>query len=764
MATPPFTNTGENGTALFTAWRPSLRGGDYTITATHTVTRTGDSAPTWTFSPPTQRLTAGGPRFTLTGAELTACFPPPSASGAFGHLLPFVAIADPYLPWERELEDPDGKDKELWEAAPWMALLVLSEADLKTAPVLTGQARALLDAKSVPASTTVPILQLPEQAPCTVLDLPAGLYRALMPEIGELALWAHVREQRTSDASAGKAGARRATATVIGARLPRAPGRYSAHLVSLDGHDKTLATPPADGRVRLVSLHSWTFTTADSSADDPGIDLDAFEALKKDVGLGHGSHGRLRVPGAAAGTGAAARLYAGYLPVPLRLVTGEQTWAWYRGPFIPGPEQDAPAHAPLSCADAALAYVKGEGVFDITAAAAFSLGAQLVLSRNDLCDTMLTWHRDAAALARATALATHPHNAARPLNPLGGTGPLDPNGVLGLTDRARLRDGFDQAMRNGLGERLTAALHTPPSLTPPAAEAPAPRASVPGRLGALLADPQQTQSLTEALAVRLAPSPATRAGDGDNGAQEWLWDPLAMLMLVPTWYLLPLPDAVLPHDSARFFHLDGTWLNAFADGMLSIGTHTETDQQLNPLIKEIVFKPRSPGTAPGCGLLLRSPIVRHWPPLHTPGSGGSSTEPAHGEQLSVTVTGASVVSARRLSAEVLLLLFDTTPEAIELRQPAHVLEYGLDGPQGKLALRGSDGSVLQQDPLDVLGGTTLLREPVSSGHDREVLRAGALLDAVLAHLPQKPARDSEALAFQLLQPPAELTITPPPAT
>ncbi|MER7847895.1 hypothetical protein ABTZ03_28580 [Kitasatospora sp. NPDC096077] len=772
------------GVGLYTSWRPALRGAEYTVSATHTVTRAGENSPLWTFRSPDQTLVTGTPRFSVSGADVCGCFPPPGGSGEYGYLLPFVSFGDPYLPWEHELL-PGGHTDPTWAEWPWMALLVIAEDELDAGDVHTGKAVDLLKSSS---DTRVPDLDLGDgsaQTSCTVIDLPADLYRDLLPAPEELHLWAHVREPREKstgqdDGTQDAVHAPPATATLVAARFPRTPGRHTAHVVSLAGHEGTLTSPPPAGstvKVRMVSLFSWTFTTLDP-AEVKGRDDDrAITALREDLQRKDGSHGRLRVPGPEnPADPVEARLYAGYSPVRHRLVTGEQTLAWYRGPFVPGPTEPAPEHTPYACADEALIYVKGDGVFDVSLAAAFNLGAQLVMCRNDLFDTMLTWRHTAGALARAAALATHPQSVARPLNPLGtrSGGPVPPpraEGISRLTAPQRLRTAFDAAMVDGLGVRLTDRLHATPVAGTGARPEPTggSTASVPKHLATLLADPGWREPLRQALSADLAAAASAHpgaAGGGPAGSQTWQWDPAAMLALVPTWYLLPLPDAVLPPDSARFFHIDGHWLNAFADGMLSVGAHTHADTQLTDLLKKVVFSSGDGPGIPGCGLLLRSPLVRSWPPAPAPHStapptSATPTGPGPGKQLGLTVEGAALTSWRLLSAETLLLLFDRTPTVVHLRQPAHVLELGLDSAEGGLTLRNADGGVpANPTTLKVFGTDKYVRPSTSTRRRGQVLEPGPLLDDICAHLGTGTARNSETLAFQLLHVPVQLDITP----
>ncbi len=147
---------------------------------------------------------------------------------------------------------------------------------------------------------------------------------------------------------------------------------------------------------------------------------------------------------------------------------------------------------------------------------------------------------------------------------------------------------------------------------------------------ALLSDADTGHVLRTALAAEFAatsaaapsaPAPQAYSTSDEEPASEEvssnydrrMWELDKMLALVPPWYLLPLADAVLPENSVRLFHIDTQWLSAFADGMLSIGTHTEVDSGCTPNLKSVLFQTYIEDPPIACGLLMRSPVLRHWP-------------------------------------------------------------------------------------------------------------------------------------------------------
>lgn len=96
---------------------PPLHDGSYTITVSQTVA--GATTDTYGAS---QKFDVNGPRFSIDGNLVQACFPPPTHSGQFEQQLPHIVLKKRSLPWERFL-NPDDPD------APWMAVILVNAGD-----------------------------------------------------------------------------------------------------------------------------------------------------------------------------------------------------------------------------------------------------------------------------------------------------------------------------------------------------------------------------------------------------------------------------------------------------------------------------------------------------------------------------------------------------------------------------------------------------------------------------------------------------------
>ena len=189
--------------------------------------------------------------------------------------------------------------------------------------------------------------------------------------------------------------------------------RNIAHLVSLEGLEPYLGVGnplPVSGfqKVRLISLYSWTF----SCLHDP---QENFRQLMLNLISSQSEMGTdllLRMPlpestlPAQPGIPAyvATKLQNGYAPLSYATRTGEQTFAWYRGPFAPviasafldttDPSQPDNPSAPLNVSEA-MVYDPATGLFDQSYAVAFQTGRSLALANQVFATNLLQWRRSA---------------------------------------------------------------------------------------------------------------------------------------------------------------------------------------------------------------------------------------------------------------------------------------------------------------------------------------------------------------------------------
>nr|BFE66202.1 hypothetical protein GCM10020063_107280 [Dactylosporangium thailandense] len=620
---------------FYDLFRPGLEAGTYELTADQHIV--GLATGTY-FGSRTQSFTVDAPRFVLDAGDVGEVYPPANSSGNFGATLPSIVLNRRTLPWERRLgDDPD---------APWLALLVLRADELEPGPVLhRGTVAQFLDrsdpAVRPPAVAADGLSAQVLATEMTSLTLPRRRFTAITPTGAEARLLAHVRRTDTDTRAAGQAARDGWHAVVVGNRLPGDGSANLACLVSLEGLAAYLpgadGTPPDDADVllRLAVLTSWSFTSNTAGGGDIGRLLAGLAPAGPEAMLP-----RIPVPADAPPSAALTRLRQGYTALDYRLPTGEQTFAWYRGPFTPYPAQPLPGPVDgtphYATAAEVTIYSQSDGVFDVSYAAAFEAGRLAALADRGFAVAMVNARRAAfQVVGMLQARAGSPLFA--DLTPAPGSG-RPPGSTAADLLAASSRDTFAQLLSGAMGDRLTSMLTSAPP-APAAPTAPAaltaaaaallpplsplylqgtldgtdgmleaapevvpprppeldPQAAFvprrPGRGGGL--DPvEQLQELlsradVQDLLAGHARGPATDAATG------WLAE-LALLHRVPFRHLIP-DERMLPVESLRFFYLDSGWIAALIDGALSIGVEGSRDLELHraisrPLVEIVAAK------------------------------------------------------------------------------------------------------------------------------------------------------------------------------
>ena len=740
---------------------PPLVDGVYAVRVEQTVSAgPGDAVPARA-----QSFTVRGTRWTLDPAEVHARFPPPHASGRFGESLPNLVFSQRALPWERRLAEAE-------EGTPWMALLVFHPGELRGDPgeaglyTRAGTVAQLLEGDDVRLPAVANVTEGERAQECRWIEVPAAVFREVMPRLGELRWLAHCRRVNTADKPALAMRDEGWFSVAVAGRLPDVPaaGAQSlpaiVHLVSLEGIEALLrgdaAFPrAADGSekpVRMVSLHAWSFQTL----AEPGP---SFEALAQ-VLARPGEVGRealmLRraVPPAraddarpAAARAAEERLRQGYAALDYQARTGDRAFAWYRGPLAPVVTQRPRKEAPFSSASAAMVWDGVTATFDHSLSAAWSVGRALALGDADFALRMLGLHARAHHLA--DRLLARVESSALPT-------PARIGELLeGNPFRARVARMLDEGVSDRIGDAASA----------PARSAPAQSAAD--------AAPLPVPAPSESLQAFLAREDVRRAIREDAGADldvvgRWLGR-LCLLEGVPFSHLVPDP-ALLPPESLRFFYLDPAWIEAAMDGALSVGAHTGRDRMVADTlydgirdtalraaaaVRAVPAAADAPaGTLPAplpeaCGgILLRSALVSGWPGLSVRGVRGGEPLP--------------VLRMERLSGSVLLCLWAGVPDRVEVAEPQEGLRYGV-GDAGDVHLRSVEAPVGRPlgRSISLLGRPGMLR-------GRRVLNLrpadGTGLLAALADLMGRtgssyahPRLSPSELAVQMVHAPARLS-------
>ncbi|MDX6706491.1 MAG: hypothetical protein QOI48_2337 [Solirubrobacteraceae bacterium] len=643
----------------------ALDAGKYTIGLNQKVAAPSGTQPQYGT---TQVFEVVAPEFAIDPDVVHTAYPPAGATGVYDEQLPFVVLGDPSLPWERAIT-PGGGAPDSSDPTPWIALVIFADGEIAlqqgssnpvgttTVSDLLAPDRNVLKPQIPTANVSAAVLA----SHCQTITIPGTVFNAVMPGKDDLRYLAHTRAVSHPDQGD------LLLSVVLSNRLPVAEGaplRYYAQLVSVEGFQdylgpnaKPIPPKPSGGApqdVKLVSLSHWTFT----SQPETGL---SFRDLMAGLIASEQVTPALRLPAPPSvqiPPAAATRIQDGYAPLSFVTGTGEQSFAWYRGPFTPVVPQPLPqvGDPPVgvdeaTSADSLMIYHAEQGLFDLSYAAAWNIGRQLALADAQFAQQMSRYRREArSALGRLAQRMAAPHLAG-----------VDEPADLLEPDAARQR--FVARVGDGLASRWTEAMGAARAgeRPPPDATHRVPRAR-----------------------RRAAVHPATVleqpwAGDvlGDHLAQTadpvsaWLAK-LSLLGSVPFSYLVADPR-MLPAESIRFFYLDRGWIDALVAGATSIAVHSTADVALlgalRPRLHDAVAAHRVSLGAPAggtamTGMLLRSALVSNWPALVVRATLGGAPLP--------------IVRSDCPSPSVRLCLFDGVPDEVSLAEPYQGLVFGLE--------------------------------------------------------------------------------------
>lgn len=670
---------------------PALVGGRYCIQVEHEVD--GSSLPT-----AQQEFDVRAPRFALDPSFVHAAQPAPGSVGPFDNHLAHVTLNRSILPWEQWLKDGE----EQWgERIPWLVLLLFRENELPNDPGAQGKTdtsqtvRSLIDPDDPNFDSSVYGPQhiatdsvLPDvlDGICRTIDVPPDVLGGVLPgkdELGHLTHLRYVTEGEDPTLMKVDLEDPGQYSVVVASRFPRSPGNYAAHLVSLEGF-WDLVQPHASmpsKNVRLVSLYSWSFTFDDKGKGHfedvvknlaaPGLrDIDA---NKNPDPLDELS---LRLPPNAffsdnspEGTEACNRLKWGYVPLPYMTASGDETFSWFRGPLTPVPPSAVEGLPPVGkvgnlqptpSPDGLLVYVPKWGMFDLSYAAAWSMGRLLALSHAPARSAQKAlWQK-----ARRTAV-TVLERLATPSR-VSGLAPEALTTAEALASPRPAVDHFHTLLADGAADRHLTKAPAGAGPTPPTAP-PATGRRMPMSRADQLRVALERSEVREMLATALADT-----ADALADVEEALYS----LKLVSFDHLVP-DLRMLPPESLRFFYIDPTWLAALEEGFISAGVQSEMDQTLREPVAAAVAARLSAKDVqpPKAGMLLHSRLAHDWPGL-------VMDFEADGQPV-------QIVRRENLAPGLLLCLFDQVPRTVTFYEPHQSLYLGAtpDGKGMRLDLR-----------------------------------------------------------------------------
>jgi hypothetical protein len=368
--------------------QPTLADGDYTITVKQSVTidrKVAGEDPTRVAFESAKHFTVAGERFELNSIDIEAVFPPDGNLGDHSRVLPHIVLSRSTLPWERTINGEPAQ-----AVVPWLALLLFDD-DQKPEPKAK-TAKQLLETPASEARFPHTDLEIAQQDsdPVTVIDVPWGLLKTIMPPPEDLTLLTHVRFGTCADDKLiGEE-----LAIVISNRLPQSGKSSTAHLVSIEGRFEKAGTSQKyefnhqraqdHELIRLVSLKSWSFACESHDKD--------FKQLL--LGLNN-TPSTLRLPDVSQPD--AQKLFSkGYVVMPHYFRAGDQTASWFHGPLIPGKNLSPKIELPARTADELVRYDSELSMFDVSYAAAWELGRLLALQDKEFSTGLYQWKREYA--------------------------------------------------------------------------------------------------------------------------------------------------------------------------------------------------------------------------------------------------------------------------------------------------------------------------------------------------------------------------------
>lgn len=443
---------------------PGLKDGKYRLQVSQTLQKEGEAM----FNDPLEALydfAVLGDRFSLSNPINTiySVFPAVNASGRYDAVLPSVVFTKTSFPWTRSPFNPKAKDRMMSDTETtdkdvptWLTILLLDEDDVKkyidSYPKFTLKPRiqtvsdlfpaSMIAASSLennysyfnhaegtgrPASDFIdPGQQLTDRI--ETIDIPVSLFSHLAPSQEDLKYMAHVRKvslvnKATMPGISDVGESEGSFSIVFGNRLPASNRQAYAYLVSLENMEDFLPastySPDIGKMVRLAVLKSWTFySTGDNAAFvDKMKHLNGAETIQESVNddLNLLTTLRLPIPENSIPLVKDA-LSMGYVPLNHHMRSGnekdgswkgEKTVSWYRSPLCPYSITTARIHPPLVSADQATLYDPTTGLFDVSYAAAWTLGRQLALQDKAFSTKLYNWKRQLSRKMEAETERNH---------------------------------------------------------------------------------------------------------------------------------------------------------------------------------------------------------------------------------------------------------------------------------------------------------------------------------------------------------------------
>ncbi len=755
--------------AFFDNYIPSLEDGSYTIQAQMGITGDIDTE-NYFDNPIKQAFEVRGPQFTLPATEVHSVYPPLNSNSIYDQFLPNIVLNKRVLPWERYLDEND-------KTMPWVCLLVFQEGEIAinpetNSPLTNGTVTEFLSSDDDVMKPSISIGSVPtdiQTSMCSSIKVSEEVFKAVAPKLDELKFLAHVRQANTGDQAIMGFEDMGWFSVVTGNRFLKTESetgtRFYVHLVSLEGYYDILnggtwpkkKSDPSKGKdIALASLYNWTFLSQPEKLNfkelvenlaAPGNDDPDNLLLRRYVTAPQNPDASMQAT--------LTRLENGYIPLNYKVPSGEDTFAWYRGPLTPVIAQPLPRpydnyHYPSS--SAAMIYDNTEGVFDQSYAAAWTMGRSLALADGAFSQALMNFRKKAYFLVGEL------------MDDLESAGDASAKDLSEVVQSSVVRDTFKEMLTPQLSTWMVGMTQTPVKLT--------------GRKMMKKTKEAAPESpVTVARSFLSSPSVQEYLKESLKGELEYLAIWLAQKQLlydVPFDHLVP-DQLMLPAESLRFFYMDQNWLDCLTDGALSIGVQSSRDAffseamrgTINDAIQEekSILRSKILGTSTGdteadskaealSGVLIRSSVISGWPGLVVKGYKGDYK----------TGTQLKLLRMDRLSSTVLLCIFLDVPETIMLAEPQQGLCFGVED-DDVINLRKLTDPVGaptgNEFPSPSSGGFASFYRPVQNNIGNYVLNINDGSNSVVSTLEQKAYLNTQIgpaqFALQMVKAPEEIS-------
>ncbi|QQZ64517.1 hypothetical protein JI735_34330 (plasmid) [Paenibacillus sonchi] len=577
-----------------------------------------------------------GSPFSLDQNEIRV-HPPNNSKGNFGNILPHLTVTRTGMLWEKKLNLPDNAGENL----PWLALLMLRESEW---PGDGKPMKGTVNQFQHSSDTTLYIPQLEdvlsEEADtlCQYIEITVQQFQELMPDTDihsrGLRYFVGARTNQT-DESQGMS-------VITAHRFPQVDqdkkdgNQFRVYLVSLEGLECCLQDKWPSGivKVRMLCLYHWSFTSIPSNGE-------SFHELMEQL-LQHtsGSDTWLRYPQLMQTSGIEHienRRNDGYVPHVYHTRSGEETLAWYRGPFVPVSNPPEPVIKSSNTSQEAMVYDGEYGTFDLSYAVAFELGRLMALADTQFTVNLMKWRKNLTSLFTKHYLTDD--------------------------DDTQINDRFEDIFSNSdWANNVQKALKYNTEQTVLTQK------RVAWRRESRRHRPNPIKVIERIMDRRdLSYFNTLRSSEEQQKVTDWISE-AAEHVDIPLSHMVPM-DQMLPTEHMRVFRIDPSWIRFFIEGATSIGVQTKFDVFMNQRIRNVA----TPGTEHLFGMLLRSALVSGWPALQIKGYND------HGDD-------AGTENPLRLQEQVMLTIFREVPKRITITEPHEGLSYGMND-EGTITVR-----------------------------------------------------------------------------